>query len=221
MADPQEAAEHLRVIRHLMERATVYRAISAPTALAAALLSLALALGIHLGSGNRSTELSPDAFYGAWVGVLVVVAAFNTWLLWRDARARGVSMVSSSAIHAGKALVPPLFAGAVISLLVLRESVIIAVLCWIVCYGLALLATQSFAPRSMKLLGCVFLIAGLGMGIARHLGFLMPSPEEDLLFANGVMAGTFGFFHLVYALAVGLKTGFRARPPEGVSTLLA
>ena len=39
MIDHSNAEEDLRVIRTLMERATIYRAISAPTALVAGLLS--------------------------------------------------------------------------------------------------------------------------------------------------------------------------------------
>ena len=45
--DPRpKAEEDLRVIRSLMERATVYRAISAPTALVAGLLSIFAAVAI-------------------------------------------------------------------------------------------------------------------------------------------------------------------------------
>ncbi len=40
MATHSEAEEHLRVIRSLMERGTIYRAISAPVALAGGLCSI-------------------------------------------------------------------------------------------------------------------------------------------------------------------------------------
>ena len=46
MDERQRAEEHLRVIRTLMERATIYRAISAPTALAGGLIALALTSAI-------------------------------------------------------------------------------------------------------------------------------------------------------------------------------
>ena len=42
MDERKRAEEHLRVIRSLMERATIYRAISAPTALVGSILALAL-----------------------------------------------------------------------------------------------------------------------------------------------------------------------------------
>ena len=46
MDERQRAEEHLRVIRTLMERATIYRAISAPTALAGGLIALGLTSAI-------------------------------------------------------------------------------------------------------------------------------------------------------------------------------
>ena len=48
MNDRFRAEEDLRVIRTLMERATVYRAISAPTALVGGVLSISSAVLIHL-----------------------------------------------------------------------------------------------------------------------------------------------------------------------------
>ena len=40
MNDPDKALEHLKVIRGLMEKATVYRAVSVPTAIIGGLLAL-------------------------------------------------------------------------------------------------------------------------------------------------------------------------------------
>lgn len=208
MADLHDAAEHLRVIRHLMERATVYRAISAPTALTASLLTFSLAFFLN---GKAPSTLSAAGYYACWVGVLAAVAAVNTWLLWRDAIRRGVPIISASAIHAWKAIVPPLFTGGVVSFFMLRDSLIVTTLCWIVFYGLSLLATQSFAPASIKALGSVFLLAGLGLWTALHLGVLIVPAGSELALSNWTMAGTFGLFHLCYALATGLKTGFGMR----------
>ncbi len=42
MPADREAADHLKTIRALMERATVYRAISAPTAFAGGVLTLSI-----------------------------------------------------------------------------------------------------------------------------------------------------------------------------------
>ena len=43
MSDQDPASEHLRIIRQLMERATVYRSIAAPVALVGGVVALGLA----------------------------------------------------------------------------------------------------------------------------------------------------------------------------------
>src|SRR2546421_298418 len=75
MDERLNAEENLRVIRQLMERATVYRAISAPTALVAGILSLLAAAAVYynnevqlvLGRAVRPREfavLSSDSWLG-------------------------------------------------------------------------------------------------------------------------------------------------------------
>ncbi len=73
--DPRaKAEEDLRVIRSLMERATVYRAISAPTALVAGLLSIVAAVAIYW--NNEVSLFFHRAIRGRqfaeiWIAVLV------------------------------------------------------------------------------------------------------------------------------------------------------
>jgi hypothetical protein len=67
---PTEAEEHLRVIRSLMEKATIYRAISAPTAFVGGLASLLFGGSLFfrwrpLPSGHEE-HLFEWAFVGGW-----------------------------------------------------------------------------------------------------------------------------------------------------------
>jgi hypothetical protein len=198
----KEAAEQLRTIRSLMERATVYRAISAPAALVAGVLSV----GLSLWQWNRwgsDGALESSGFTKEWLVVLVVVSLLNVGMLWRSARERAEPFVSAGMKLALGALVPPLVAGFALGLLaaeaVPRDPVQVSS-CWILFYGLALRATGSFAPRSIQRLGLAFFVAGLlsFLPSVRHLAGAGPSP---LVF----MAVTFGLFHLVYATAVFLS----------------
>ena len=67
------AEEHLRAIRLLMERATIYRAISAPTALVGGLLSLVLSAAMLVWqNGDGSRNVDARAFYQAWLLVLLL-----------------------------------------------------------------------------------------------------------------------------------------------------
>ena len=70
-----EAEEHLRIIRSLMEKATIYRALSAPAALVGGLASLAgagfiLAFEHHDGG----TAIPSATFMEIWTVVFTVTA---------------------------------------------------------------------------------------------------------------------------------------------------
>ena len=60
MTDQELAADHLKIIRSLMERATVYRAISAPAALFGGIIALVtgiyMALKVETLAASRGTK---------------------------------------------------------------------------------------------------------------------------------------------------------------------
>lgn len=183
MQDLPSAEEHLRIIRSLMERATIYRAISAPAALVGGLL------------GCLAAALSPrDAcigvFLGVWATVLAIATAVNLYFLARDAERRGAPFLSAGMRMAFLAMAPPLAAGVVGTFLLFEPRLV--TLLWIVVYGLALLSTAHFAPRSLVYLGLLFLATGLALGC-------LATRSVPGMSANLLMALTFGGYHLAYA----------------------
>lgn len=202
----EEAASQLRAIRALMENSTVYRAISAPAAGFAGLLSLGVCGWLWLVRDSGRAP-SPEGFAAIWLGVLFLVSLVNAVLLRRSARARGEAFVSPGMKHALRALLPPLFAGFWLSVRHGGGEANMASL-WILFYGLALLATGSFSPRSMRLLGVVFFGFGL---LAASPELRGPEGRQD---ESGIllMALSFGLFHLIYAAAVILRS---RRPSSG------
>jgi hypothetical protein len=193
-----EAEEHLRVIRSLMEKATIYRAISAPTALIAGLLAIGAAyLGyrVELKSLEFPTEnssLSDYAFPLIWLCMLALVGAANGWFLFQDARRRGDKFISNGMKMALISLIPSHLTAAVLSVVFQAYPSVLALI-WIVFHGIGLLATGHFSPRSMTLLGWGFLLAGLGTIVAHTVApSSVPSPHI-------LMGITFGGFHLIYA----------------------
>jgi hypothetical protein len=204
----EEAANQLRAIRALMERSTIYRAISGPAAAFAGLLSLGVCWWLW---ARRSPDQSPEpiVFLTIWLFVLSVVSAVNTWLLWRSARQRGEAFVSAGMKHALRALLPPLMAGFVMSLLEVSKPGSSSLDCyadvaayWILFYGLALLATGSFAPRSMQALGAGFFV----LGILTFLPSVRQICGRQYEVAVLHMAFSFGVLHLIYAAAVFIQT---------------
>lgn len=211
MSNRSEAEQHLRVIRSLMERATIYRAVSAE----AAAVGGALAIAASFALGNWMVAFSADAlpqtepgsarFFLTWLGILGVTALANLIFLRRSALLRGEPFISSGMRLALVSLLPSfVVAGGLTALLWWSiEGIVLVVPVWITCYGLGLLATKHFAPRSLIWLGWAFLLAGLAAFafVACSLKQATPlSPWLTIYRAQMLMAVTFGGFHLIYAV---------------------
>lgn len=204
------AEEDLRVIRTLMERATVYRTISVPTAFVAGSLSTLTAAAIYW-----NNEVSPwfgrairgQPFAKIWIAVLVATLAANTFFIWREARRNNRPFISSGMKLALRGIAPCVLISAAftawfLSTGYLGGAELDLVVVWIVSYGLALLSTALFAPRSLALLGWAFLLSGLAVPTATNLthDFSIHLP----VFAMGT---TFGLYHLVYAVFTWPRKG--------------
>ncbi len=220
MQTRSDAEEHLRIIRSLMEKATIYRAISAEAAAVGGVLAIGAAFVFgNILSDEISQEVSLWQFTALWLVVLALAGLSNAIFLYRGSQRRGEKFISSGMRVALRALAPSfLVAGFFTAFLgsgylkdVIAFEWIVPI--WITCYGLALLATTHFAPRSLEWLGWVFLIVGLvafTQVTAVRFEWMGGSSAHDPM--DGVhldwialracqrwMAGTFGLFHLIYA----------------------
>jgi hypothetical protein len=213
MTDPDSASRQLRVIRSLMERATIYRSLSAPTALVGGLLSLGGFATAYYAKHHRHLPLSAAEFLVVWLTILALTCLTNALFIWRDSRRRDEPFFTSGMKCALTSLAPAFCSAGVLTIL-LHGSPIHLALAWITLYGLGLLATQYFAPRSLVLLGLTFLVAGCAL-LATWRHFLEPHPhvEPSALVVSGLMAATFGGFHLAYAAAVWALGEERAPAP--------
>lgn len=201
MTTHQEAAEQLRVIRTMMERATIFRALSGEAALLGGAMSLA--------AGWISEGKSGWAWGGIWLGGLAVVILFAIWQLTRLAHTHSRPVWSHGLKVALRGALPSLVAGGFVGLLYLRMgtkgSESIAACFWIMHYGLALLAIREFAPKSMVWLGIAFLLTGL-LGLAGSTFVQSMNPVLVRLGPSGLMAAAFGGFHLLYGMAIVTTT---------------
>lgn len=217
MTPTDSALENLRIIRSLMEKAHIYRAVSAPAALTGGLLALVAGgwpAAHALKSRSPGSVMCEECFLQMWLAILAVATVLNVILLAREARRRGQPFVSPGMRMALRAFAPAMLVGGVvgIGLIVLMHQLVMAVLLWVLCYGLALLSTASFSPRSLVRLGWAFVLAGLALFVAWAANGdirLLPSDEAP---ASAIMALTFGLLHVIYALAV-----FLSRKPAEVA----
>jgi hypothetical protein len=211
MNDLERAEQHLRTIRRLMERGTIYRAISAPTALVGGLLSLILSALLLTGHAPNFGDYS---FVVCWLVVLLLTSGANTYFIVAGAKNRNEPVISASMKTALASLAPPYLAAAAITAVAVAfrsnsfdENFL--PLIWTIFYGLGLLATFTFAPRSLVLLGWAFLLTGL---LAFIYGFSGIGSEPPDHFGTCLMAATFGLYHLIYALCAWPRKNAEPEP---------
>ena len=217
MTSQQTAIEHLRVIRSLLERSQTYRAISAPAALFGGGVALAVALSsVRIDSTGIVSKVSPTGLLGIWLGILGITTVLNFFLLYRDAAQRGQSFVSDGMHTALRAFVPPMLVGGVVGIcaIVFRADAPLAALIWILCYGLALLSTAHFSPRSLLRLGWAFLGLGLALTLWHFSKVENPLARHRTALASLYLGATFGALHIAYAVAVFLRKPAPLDPPD-------
>ncbi|MEO8351592.1 MAG: hypothetical protein ABI680_07670 [Chthoniobacteraceae bacterium] len=202
MIERAQAEENLRVIRSLMEKATIYRSISAEAAAVGGALAVLSSLVVGNPWRSEIRAASASAFVSVWLGILIITAASNFFFLWKDARRRDEMFVSSGMRLALRALLPSyIVAGAFTVSVWFGAGLGMVVSAWIICHGLGLLATSHFAPQSLTRLGWAFLIAGLISIVPLCVAHPVAAPglRSALAAPECWMAGTFGLFHLIYA----------------------
>lgn len=189
------AAENLKVIRTLMERATIYRRALAPIMLTTG------ALGVIAGWTGWWMEIEQcRAFGGFWLGVggIGLVVAYG--LVRRQAIKAREAFWSPPTRRVTQALAPPLLAGlATVLAMMLSPWQDPAHLwwfppVWIILYGCAIHAAGFFMPRGIKLFGWLLIAAGcILMTILSLRDEVLPLRQ-----AHWILGGFSGGMHLAY-----------------------
>jgi hypothetical protein len=214
MSEFSRAEEDLQVIRTLMERATIYRAISAPTALVASILSLLSTVIVYLNNDVKlifGRPVGPREFALIWIDVLLLVLVTNAFFVWREAREDGRPFISAGMKLAIRAVAPTLLLPTAFTVWFFKRGYLGGqelelVVVWVAFYGLALLSTALFAPRSLVLLGWAFLLTGLAVPVLINVLEELPGDVPTI-----VMGLTFGLYHLVYAACTWTRRPAPAR----------
>jgi hypothetical protein len=204
------AAEHLQVIRTLMERSALYRRALAPIMIFAGILGLVAAL-----VGWKLSIYQPSHFVGYWycVGALGVIGAFV--MVRRQAWQQSEPFWSPPTRRVAQAMLPPLTAGFALGLLMLVPDPLptevdaptgaypptwIVMIClplaWVILYGCALHAAGFFMSRGMRLFGWIVVLGGCA-------AFLAGAPRSGPALLNlsyAIMGFFFGGLHLAYGV---------------------
>jgi cytochrome bd-type quinol oxidase subunit 2 len=207
------AEEHLRVIRELMERATIYRAVSAPAALFCGLVAL-LVSGLALIPGPLQS-LFQHNFVLVWIVVCLLSVTANIFFLFRSTKHRQERFASYRLRAALMAVAPAFIVAIALTFFLARAAgtELFVAVCWMALYGLALLSTMTFAPRSIVVLGWAFILTSvLILGAMTPVLVVVPDQPSSGLEQLGyfAMAGSFGLYHTAY----GVLVMFSARQNE-------
>jgi len=206
-----EAEENLRIIRSLMEKATVYRAISAPGALVGGIGAIVVAGWGMWGSRMDGALSLPTAhFLAPWLGLLVAVTAMNFFLLARDAARRGEAFVSPGMRLALRAMLPGLLGGGLMAVPFGFSVPDLLAVFWVLFYGISLLAASHFAPKSICWLGRGFFAAAVVLVASSLTGIPALESSSPLFRAHLIMGVCFGLLHLVYATLTWPRRGVGA-----------
>src|SRR2546430_2064303 len=183
------AAEHLQVIRTLMERSAVYRRALAPIMLFNGVVGLVAAV-----VGGVARISGPRNFILYWSGVAVIALAGSLVLVRRQAIKESEPFWSPPTRRVTQALLPPMAAGFFISAFLLFQvesapnglgpvlGMLWLPLAWVVLYGCAFHAAGFFMPRGMRLFGWIFIIGGCALFMAG-----IPDRIERSAYAHGIM----------------------------------
>jgi hypothetical protein len=205
-----QAAEHLEVIRTLMERSALYRRALAPvTMLAGTLGTLASAAGWFL---NFET---PIVFTSYWLLVGILTASSAFLLIRQQALKQKEAFLTPPTRRVVHAFLPPLLIGCVIGLVLIAlemsqqgsastnpseagKDLTWLPIAWIVLYGCALHSAGFFTPRGLRAFGWLFVLGGCTVFIWWALfrfGSIRPQQTGHVL-----MGAFFGVLHLAYGV---------------------
>ena len=209
MNDSEKALNQLNLIREMMEKATVYRALSAPAAIFGGLL--AVLLGLYFLLQDKNGEFVDGAHYfWTWVVALIIADSFNALLLFKRAKREGSKFISSGVKLTILRTAPAAIAGAIISFEATKNDIELCTLVWILCYGAALLAMGEVAPRSLKRLGWSFIVFGTVFFLIWMKFRAALSPVLGIGYlgsASIMMIATFGILHIGYGIGVLIRKG--------------
>ena len=176
-----------------MSRASCYRNLSGPAAIAAGVSAVVVAGALEIAS---EVPPGPVAFCAAWGSVFAFSAIVNLALIAVKARQRREPVASRLGRTVLAAMLPGFAAGGVMTwALAARDLWSLVPGTWMLLYGCAVLAARFFSPRGSGLLGISFMLLG-----AFTLVFM-----GDEAMSPWVMAGSFGALHVAFGVHLILQ----------------
>lgn len=183
------AMDNLRYIRETMERSGSFTHVSGAGSVLMGLVALAAA-ALAAGAAD-ATE---------WITIWLVAAGMSlgiaTLSIVRKSRSDGISILSGPARKFAWSVIPPLAAGGVLTLALVRGgSLDLLPGMWLLVYGTSVVTGGAHSVRPVPAMGAAFMLAGLG-------ALLTPASWGQVW-----MAGGFGGLHVLFGAVIWRKHG--------------
>lgn len=183
------AMDNLRFIRETMERATSFTAVPGWGGVAigaSALLATPIAM-------RQSTT---RAWLMIWLVEALLALAIGGWTMQRKARAGESTVLSGPGRKFALSLLPPLLAGAVLSVVLYRAHAFFALPgLWLLLYGTGVVTGGAFSVRIVPVMGLCFMALGI---------LALSAPAA---YGNWFMAAGFGGLHIVFGIIIARRHG--------------
>ena len=189
LALDDRARDNLRFIRETMERAGSFTAVSGWGGVAMGITAIGAAV-------IASRQSSPLGWLMTWIIEATIAIAIASWTTVSKARDSGTSLFSGPGRRFVYSFAPPLFAGGLLTLLLVRlgfTGVISGV--WLLLYGTGVVTGGAFSIRIVPLMGLCFMVLGT-------VALFCPWSWGNLFLAAG-----FGGLHVVFGAVIARKYG--------------
>lgn len=183
------ALDNLRYIRETMERAGSFTAVPGWGGVAMGTTALAAA-------GIASHASSHAAWLAAWLIEGAIAVAIGFVAMERKARAAGLPLWSAPVRKFVFSFVPPLIAGAALTVALWRTGAFPAIPgLWLMLYGTGVTAGGAFSVRVVPVMGACFVVLGAA-------ALFSPAAWSDVWLGAG-----FGGLHIVFGAMIARKYG--------------
>lgn len=184
-----DVLDQLQFIRHTMESATSFTAVPGWGMVFLGVTALAAAFLAHTVSSQVTWVL-------LWLGEAALAGLISLVAMVKKTGSLAKLAASIPARKCALSLVPPLAAGAVLTVIMMEQH-LYAVLpgMWLMLYGVAIITGGAFSVRVIPVMGICFAIFGT-------VALAMPA-----IWADGIMAAGFGGLHIVFGTLIARRHG--------------
>ncbi|MCY3594893.1 MAG: hypothetical protein OXH01_06615 [Bacteroidetes bacterium] len=184
-----QASEHLRFIRDVMERSASFTAVPGWG-------MVAVGITAALASWIASIQATSDGILIVWFIEAVVAVTIAVWTLRRKARKCGVSLTSGPGRKYILTLAPSMVAGLLFTVALWQagNQDLLATL-WLLFYGAGTITGGTSSVRIIPILGICFMVMGI-------ISLFLPPAWMHLL-----LALSFGGLHIGFGLYIARRYG--------------